>query len=195
MAVPTLGMTPRQQSAAAAVCLFVVMIVVLGLAWLMGALATGHLTGEQAPGRWLLLIMDNSALSVAGKSIPLILGIGSGFLAQSKIRDSIFFAIVALCLFGVLMALVSIVLLADPSIATEMFNNSPLESLATSEAYNAAVTRFFVPLTAWLVGTLAIQLGIKLTPGDDAPQVATPPPASPAPSPTPPSLPGNGDAE
>jgi len=169
----SLGMSARQQKAAAAICLFAVFFVTCGLSWLFVAIVLGPVTGDQPPGRWLLLLIHNSMVTVIGKSIPLILGIGAACLAQYNTKDWLFYSTICLCATGVVLSLLCAIALVDPAVASEIYLNSPIEGLAAEEPYNDAIAAFFVPLGLWLVGTLSVQLRIKLG-SKDAVTAATP---------------------
>jgi hypothetical protein len=135
------------------------------------------------PGNGLLLLMANQDIAaLAGKSIPFVLGFCASCLATSKLRDWSFYVIIALCFISILMSLVFLFLLRDPALAHEMYDNSNIAAISSSAPYEAGLNNVFLPLTAWLIGTLAVQLGIKLTTAS----VPTPPPApTPAPGPKP----------
>lgn len=158
-------MTRQQKKAATAVSLIFIAIPTIILAWLAALIMTGghNLLGAHIPGRlFMLMIHNESSLTVAFKSLPYLITFGMTLLATSGVRNRIFYGIVGVSVIGILASVYILIEASAIDTARRFWQDSPVPALDTYQTFTAAVKASVIPFIVWFVGILACQLGIVL---------------------------------
>jgi hypothetical protein len=155
-------LTDQARKAIIAISVFAVACVVVLLGWALVAVMSGEIVGEQFPGKLLLLLVGGSK-DIFGRSLAgllLLISYGATAVAGSKVKDGLYYAIVALSGLGILATIGLLILMNDNQLAAHVARASDVFN--TVSEYRGAQNVFLGAVLVWLVGTLATQLGIEL---------------------------------
>ena len=153
-------MTEQQKRAAGALSLTIVTVVSAYLSWLAIEVGRGAARGDQAPGLLFMLAISNwDALSIMLKAAPIIISVGLALMGSYQMRDALFYALLAVSAVGVAATIYLLLELNSISIAKEFWQYSTTD-IADPDKFSSAVRKTLVPVGAWLVGVIGIELGI-----------------------------------
>lgn len=155
-------MTRQQKRAATALSLAVVAVASGYFTWLAIAVATGVARGDQPPAKlFMLLISSWDALAVELKGLPILISTGLAILGAYRLRDGLFFAIVAVAALGAVSSVYLFLEAGSGSVAYGFWAYFPTEVVHSYEAFKPAAQKVLGPIGAWFIWVIGLELGIK----------------------------------
>jgi hypothetical protein len=155
--------TDQQKRAATALSLAIVALASLFFVWLAVEVAIGSARGDRMPGRaFMLAIASWDALAIALKALPLIISVGLALLGAYKLKDGLFYAIVAVSAVGLLASIYLFLEVSSVSTAKDFWAYSPADRLEDFESFVSAAQKGLGLIGGWFVTVIAVELGIKL---------------------------------
>lgn len=133
----------------------------LMLLWSCIAMANFTITGEQGIGWLFNLIVANGGAGIVGKSLAALLAVGAARVADPDRHPVIFWITVLLCVVALGSAATIVVLLGDETLAARLYNWAP-SGIDEANAFAGAANLMLGGFIAWVVGVLAVQVGLKL---------------------------------
>lgn len=156
-------MSEQQKKAATALSLTIVAIVSLFLTWLAVEVATGTVLGDRVPGRLFMLGITNwDALAIALKALPVIISVGLALLGAYKLRDALFYAIVAVSVIGLFASIYLFLEVSSVSTAKHFWAYSPTDRLEDYSSFVSAAQKGLGVLGGWFLGVIGLELRIKV---------------------------------
>ena len=162
-------MTGRQKRAAAFISLLLIALTSIFLIWIAALVIWSEdPLGGQFPGRFfMLLIHSENHLQTALEAVPFLVTFGISLLANYKMRDWIFYSIVAVTVAGISAATYLMIELSAIDTAKRFWQFSPVAGLEDYRSFVSAMRSSLVPFIAWFIGLLLSQLGIKFGQGGE----------------------------
>lgn len=160
-------MTAQQKRAAAFLSFLLIALTSFFLVWIALLVAfSDQSLGGKFPGRFFMLLIHNEdSLQIALKAVPFLVTFGISLLAQYKLRDWIFYGVLAVSVVGIAAATYLMIELSAVDTAKRFWQFSPVAGLEDYRSFVSAMRSSLVPFIVWFIGLLASQLGIKLTEG------------------------------
>jgi len=109
----------------------------------------------------MLTIANWDALAVALKSLPAIVSIGLALLGAYKLRDWLFYSIIAISALGLLASVYLFLEVSSVSTAKSFWAYSPTDRLDDYETFVAAAQKGLGLLGGWFLVVVGVELGIK----------------------------------
>lgn len=158
-------MTEQQNRGTAIVSVVIVGVVSAYLLWLSLAVVGSDMRlGDYQPGRTFMLAIHNwSGLSLFLKSVPIIVTLGITIFARYKLKDWQFFALIILSMIGIVASLYLYLEVSTVETARKFWAYSPVQALETYDAFVGKAQASLAVVGGWLIGLVAIQLGVKLS--------------------------------
>ena len=156
-------MNNQQKKAATALSLAIVGLASLFLIWLAFEVAIGTARGDRVPGRLFMLAVANwDALAIVLKSLPALISVGLAFLGAYKLKDGLFYAIVAASAAGLLASVFLFLEVSSVSTAKDFWAYSPADRLEDYQSFVSAAQKGLGLVGGWFVAAIAVELRIKL---------------------------------
>ena len=107
------------------------------------------------------LYLRLTEIAFVGKSLAALLAVGAARVADPDRHPVIFWITVLLCVVALGSAATIVVLLGDETLAARLYNWAP-SGIDEANAFAGAANLMLGGFIAWVVGVLAVQVGLKL---------------------------------
>ena len=153
----------RQKKALTAFSLLLVAGGTAFLVWLSIAVVTGASRGNVWPGRmFMLLISDWNSASGVFKGLATLLSVGVAYVSAYKMKDWLYFAIVAVSVVGFFAAAYLFFEVTSVSTAKSFWPYSPTDKLQDYNSFVAAARVGLGVLCGWFIGVIAAEVGVRI---------------------------------
>jgi hypothetical protein len=153
---------PAARRAAAAVLVFCLFVSVSCLTYLCVETMAGTVRGDRGAGRIALLMFQNESLHIVLKSCVAILTFGAAVIAEAENRPRLYYAVVALCVLGVIECAVISTMFAGYDVASMLYDYPGGSSITSYEKLQTATRIAMIGLAIWFLGVLSTQFGLSL---------------------------------
>jgi hypothetical protein len=153
---------PQARRAAAAVVVFCLVVSVVYLAWLCLETISGSVRGDRGSGYIALLVFQNESLHLLLKGTVGILSFGAAVIAEARNRPRLYYAVVILCVIGVIECGTITALFAGYDVASLLYDYPGGSSITSFEKLQSATRISMGGLAFWYLAVLSTQFGLSL---------------------------------
>lgn len=155
------GETSQQNTAATAILVGTIVLVILINLTLFFGVLTGSIDGQEMIGAALLATLSLPIDPKWISGVAAILAIGSAYAAAGKLPDKFYYLIIVILVIAALTTVVVLISLTSEGVASKLYNWATVERLADAQGFKSTIYWLFGGVLGWLIVTIGTLVGVK----------------------------------